>query len=179
MKVSVYIASSLDGYIARKDGSLDWLPGAETELEHPEDCGYKDFMASVDALLIGRHTFETVLSFGEWQYGEKPVFILSTTLTSLPKNLPQTVKLTSGSATEIVNDLESAGFRHIYLDGGKTIQTFLKADFVDELIITIIPVLIGDGIPLFGWVREDIRLELASSRTFDSGFVQNHYKIVK
>jgi dihydrofolate reductase len=180
MKVSVYIATSLDGFIARQDGSLDWLPGAEEQPESgAEDYGYQSFIESVDALVMGRITFETVLSFGSWPYGEKPVFVLSTTLESLPKNLPHNLKLKSGSVTEIYIDLKTAGFQHIYLDGGATIQKFLHAGLVDELIITIIPVLIGDGISLFGRLTKDVTLELLQCRRFDSGFVQNHYKIVK
>ena len=135
MKKSVYIATSLDGFIARKNGSLDWLPGSDGESRGDEDYGYHAFMDSVDVLVMGRNTYELVLSFGEWSYGDKKVIVLSHSLTELSPTLPDTVELLSCSPQELVAQLQTSGVKHIYVDGGKTIQGFLRAGLIDEIII--------------------------------------------
>lgn len=177
MKISVYIATSLDGFIARKDGSLDWLPGADGESAGDEDYGYHDFIATVDMLVMGRNTYELVLSFGgNWPYGDKPITILSNTLTELAPHVPDCVQLMSGTPNEIVTNLKTQGVQHIYIDGGKTIQAFLAAGLVDQLILTRVPVLIGSGIPLFSDLPNDIHLKHVTTQSFASGFVQSRYE---
>ena len=176
MKASVYIATSLDGFIAREDGSLDWLPGSEGGGD--EDYGYQAFMDSVDVLVMGRNSYEMVLSFGEWPYGDKRVVVLSRTLTELADHLPQTVELSAASPAVLVAELESSGAKHLYIDGGKVIQSFLKAGLIQELIITKIPVLIGPGLPLFGPLDQDMALRHIETKSFESGLVQSRYEVL-
>jgi dihydrofolate reductase len=181
MKTSVFIAISFDGFIARSNGDLDWLPNAESGESSPEneDYGYNDFFNSVDVMVMGRKTFEKVLSFGSWPYQNKKVIILSKSLHSLPNDLPETVELKSSSPKELISDLDKAGYNHIYVDGGMTIQQFLKDGMIDELIITRIPVLIGEGIPLFGYLKNDIKLKHVDTTSFKNGLVQSTYQLVK
>ena len=171
MRASVFIGTSLDGFIARVNGDLDFLPPGGGEPH-----GYDEFMATVDALVIGRKTFETVLTFDAWPYGEKPVFVLSTrTLAAAPPGA--VVERLSGDPHEIVSQLEGRGIRHVYVDGGITIQRFLQAGLIQRLIITRVPVLIGAGIPLFGAVQRDIVLRHVGTRQYASGLVQSEYLI--
>ena len=171
MKVTVFMGASVDGYIARPDGALDFLPA------EPEPHGYEELMASVDALVFGRHTYETVLGFGgEWPYGDKPVFVLSSRPLPPP---PAGAVLThlSGEPAAIVAELESRGIVHAYLDGGIAAQRFLRAGLVQRLVVTRVPVLIGSGIPLFGPLPHDVRLRHVATRSFPSGLVQSEYAI--
>jgi dihydrofolate reductase len=171
VKASVFIATSLDGFIARVDGGLDWLPAGGGE-EH----GYEAFIATVDALIIGRKTFETVLSFDAWPYGDKPVYVLSTRpLAAAPPGA--VVERMSGPPSEIVSQLAARGVRHAYVDGGITIQQFLRAGLIQRLIITRIPVLLGMGIPLFGATDRDIVLTHVGTRQYASGLVQSEYVV--
>lgn len=171
MKAAVFIGSSLDGFIARPDGGLDWLPPGGGE-EH----GYEAFMASVDALVIGRKTFETVLAFDAWPYGEKPVFVLSTRPLA-PAPSGATVERLAGAPADVVAQLSARGVRHAYVDGGITIQGFLRAGLIQRLIITRVPILIGEGIPLFGITGRDIPLRHVETRTYASGLVQSEYVV--
>jgi len=178
MKASVYIATSLDGFIARENGELDWLPQPGDDAENGEDYGYRAFMDSVDALVMGRNTYETVLSFGgQWPYGGKPVIVLSSGLVDIPESIASTVESTSDSPAELVERLSARGMNHLYIDGGKTIQSFLNAGLIRQLIITRIPVLIGSGIPLFGPLEQDIKLDHIRTRAFASGMVQSAYEV--
>jgi dihydrofolate reductase len=170
MNASVFIATSLDGFIARRDGRLDWLPEAS------EPHGYDEFMATVDTLIIGRKTFETVLGFDSWVYGEKPVVVLSTQPLA-PAPPGAVVERMSGPPLEIVSTLAARGVRHAYVDGGITIQGFLQAGLIQRLIITRIPVLLGDGIPLFGALERDIVLQHVGTRQYPSGLVQSEYAV--
>lgn len=171
MKASVFVGTSLDGFIARSNGSLDFLPPGGGEPH-----GYAEFMATVDALVIGRKTFETVLTFDAWPYGEKPVFVLSTrTLAPAPHGA--VTECMSGSPAKILAQLAARGIRHVYVDGGITIQRFLQAGLIQRLIITRVPVLIGDGIPLFGALQRDIVLRHVTTRQYSSGLVQSEYII--
>jgi dihydrofolate reductase len=173
LKASIFIGTSLDGFIARPDGALDFLPEGGGE-EH----GYEAFIASVDALVIGRKTYETVLGFDAWAYGEKPVLVLSSrALAPAPKGA--IVERMSGEPSDIVAVLESRGIRHVYVDGGITIQRFLAAGLIDRIIITRVPVLIGEGIPLFGALPRDIPLHHVATRQYQSGLVQSEYLIEK
>ena len=176
-RCSVFIATSLDGFISRSDGSIDWLNEANTVVPAGEDCGYAQFMSTVDALVMGRNTFEQVLSFEEWPYGSKPVVVLSRHLRSLPKHLPPTVSLSAEAPAALVARLLTEGLRHLYIDGGLTIQSFLTENLIDEMTITTIPVLLGSGKSLFGPLQRDVQLKLLSSKAFEFGFVQSKYHV--
>ncbi|MGD0588438.1 MAG: dihydrofolate reductase family protein [Thermoplasmata archaeon] len=174
MRLSVFVGVSVDGFLARKDDRLDFL------FQKPDvDNGYDDFIATVDSLVIGRGTFEVVRGFKVWPYGKRPVIVLSHT--------PRRVRVPSGtncevmSATpkQVVAHLAKRGVKHIYVDGGKTIQGFLRAGLVQRMIITRVPVLIGEGIPLFGLVPRDVRLKHVKTRTFRNGMVQTEYRVVR
>jgi dihydrofolate reductase len=171
IEASVFIGASLDGFIARTDGSLDWLPPGDAEPH-----GYDEFMATVEALVIGRKTFEKVLTFDAWPYGAKPVFALSSRPLP-PAPAGALVERMSGDPSEIVSQLAVRGVRHIYVDGGVTIQRFLQAGLIQRLIITRVPVLIGAGIPLFGATPRDIALNHVATRQYASGLVQSEYAI--
>ncbi len=176
MKCSVYIAASLDGFIAKPDGDIEWLDHPDYVLkDKKEDFGFYTFMDSVDALVMGRHTFEKVLSFGEWPY-EKPVVVLSSGQLTVPDHLEGKVIPMSGSPKEIVVECADRGFKHLYIDGGKTIQDFLNAHLIDVMTITRIPVLLGQGIPLFGETEADIHMELISCTQYENGFVMVVYE---
>jgi len=170
----VFIARSLDGYIAGKHGELDWL----NAIPNPEksDMGYVKFMEGVDALVMGRNTFETVCGFeGEWPY-TKPIFVMSRTLDAIPEQYKEKAALVHGTIPEIVEKINKKGYKNLYIDGGVTIQNFLKEDLIDELIITTIPILLGGGIPLFHELPKSLDFELLSSEVFLSQIVQSRYR---
>jgi dihydrofolate reductase len=173
VNTSVFVGVSVDGFIARADGALDWLPAGGGE-EH----GYEAFMASVDALVIGRNTYDTVLGFDQWPYGDKPVFVLSTRPLD-PAPTGAVVERMSGEPAEIVSRLAERGFRHAHVDGGITIQRFLRAGLIERLVITRVPVLIGSGIPLFGDLPADIRLGHVGTRQYATGLVQSEYVVLR
>jgi dihydrofolate reductase len=177
MVVSVYIAQSLDGYIAREDGNLDWLDAYNCSIPQCEDLGFHTFMASVDILVMGRNTYEKVRSFGVWPYEKKQVIVLSSQALEIPKSLEETVSHSSDTAQNIYKRLEDSGIQKVYLDGANTIQRFLRAGLVDEFIITIIPTLLGSGISLFGSVENDVQLELVSTQGYEFGVCQLNYKV--
>lgn len=173
IKNSVFIATSLDGYIAGKNNELEWLS------TFPEinqiDTGFEQFTSQVDAILMGRNTFEIVANFeGEWFY-KKPVFVWSNSLKEIPDRLKNKAFLVQGSISEILSEIHRKGFYRLYIDGGKTIQTFLKKDLIDEMIITTIPVLLGSGIPMFGDLPKELVFECINSTRFLDKVVQNHY----
>lgn len=178
-KVSVFVATSLDGFIARKNGSLDWLDRANTDVPHGEDGGFAAFMASIDVLVMGRNTFDQVQSFGQWPYGEKPLVVLTKRPLSIASELKRTVSTSQESPKDLLVRLGAEGTRHIYVDGGLTIQSFLNANLVDELTITLIPVILGEGKPLFGPQEKDIILKHIATKTLDFGFVQLKYEVIK
>jgi dihydrofolate reductase len=175
MKVSVYIATSMDGFIARPDGEIDWL--GEPPEEGGEDFGYQQFMDTVDVLVMGRNTYEKVRTFGDWPYGTKPVVVLSHRSVQIPGSIAESVEAMSCSPVELVNLLARRGAEHLYVDGGKTIQKFLEAGLIQRLIIMRIPILIGEGIPLFGPLQQDIELRRIETRTFPGGLEQSEYEI--
>ena len=177
MRVSVFIATSLDGYIARADGSLDWLEAQNARVPPGEDCGYGDFMADIDVLLMGRETFDKVSSFAEWPYDGKRVIVLSHR--PLSGAYVKLVEQRAGEPQEILAAVEEEGARHAYLDGGRTIQAFLHAGLVDDLVITSVPVLLGSGRRLFGELAADLPLETLSSRSYPFGFVQTAYRVLR
>ena len=178
IKVSVFIASSLDGYISRPDGDVSWLENIEP-LADGDDAGYGTFFGSIDVLVMGRGSFEKVLEFDPWPYGTKPVVVLSSSLTEVPEALRKTVKIESASPQALVDKLSQEGFRHIYLDGGQIIQSFLREGLVDDMVLTSIPVLIGEGRPLFGSLKKDIKLRLVACQSWPNGLVQSTYVVVK
>jgi len=173
---SVFIATSLDGFIARPDGTLDWLPVPEPD--GPEDYGYHAFMDSVDCLVMGRKSFETVLAFEPWPYEGKRVIVLSTTLESIPAGFESRAELFNGTPEAVAAKMEAEGVRRVYLDGGKTIQGFLRAGRVSDILITRIPILIGQGLSLFGSLSEDIALEHQRTSSYPNGFVQSVYGVL-
>ena len=179
MKISVYIAVSLDGYIAREDEGLDWLPQpGDPGLDPDEDYGYAAFFADIDTMVMGRNTFETVLGFGgDWPYEDKQVVVLRNRPLTIPPELTDKVSAMGGTPAEIAATLASQGVQHVYLDGGLTIQAFLRAGLVDEMIITTIPVLIGGGRPLFGLLESDIHLQHRATHAWPNGMVQSHYEL--
>ncbi len=176
IKTSVFIATSLDGFIARADGDLDWLSSGESASTE-QDFGYQEFMDSVDTIVIGRNTFEPVLTFDTWPYSGKRVVVLSSGPKAVPPHLTDSVEWLSLPPQRLVERLASQGATHLYVDGGKTIQGFLNAGLINELIITRIPILIGGGIPLFGPLNHDIRLTHIATRQFENGFVQSRYRV--
>jgi len=172
MTVSVFVGTSVDGFIARPNGDLDFLPAGGGEPH-----GYNEFMASVDALVIGRKTFETVLGFAAWPYGNKRVVVLSSGPVDLSAVRGGVVEQMAGTPAEIVSKLAASGAHHLYVDGGVTIQGFLRAGLVQRLIITRVPVLIGDGIPLFGTLPRNLRLNHVETQHYPSGLVKSEYRI--
>ena len=174
MKVSVFIGTSVDGFIARPNGALDFLPEGGGEPH-----GYNEFIAGVDALVIGRKTFETVLAFPAWPYGDKRVVVLSSRPLDFSSVHGGVVEQMTGPPAEIVSKLAASGARHLYVDGGITIQRFLRAGLIQRLIITRVPVLIGDGIPLFGTLPRDLRLRHVATQHYPSGLVKSEYDIAE
>ena len=171
MQLSVFCGVSVDGFLARPNHSLDFLDAGGQEPH-----GFEEFYASIDVVVIGRKTFEVVLTFGQWPYGRKPVVVLS----SRPLNFSSikgVIEQMSGEPGEIVKLLRSRGFKHAYIDGGITIQRFLAAGLVARLVVTRVPVLIGAGIPLFGPVPRDISLRHIETRSYKGGLVQSEYEI--
>ena len=176
MKASAFVATSLDGYIARSDGAIDWLgPSGD---EGNEDYGFAAFMDSVDMLVMGRNTYDTVMATGEWPYGDTPVIVLTHRPIEIPAELAHLVEARERPPIELVEELAGRGVDHLYVDGGATIQTFLSAGLVQRLIITTLPVLLGNGIPLFGTVDADVHLRHVNTVSFTNGLVQTTYDVV-
>ncbi len=170
--LSVFVGTSLDGFIARLDGTFDFLPPGGGEPH-----GYDEFIASVDAIVIGRKTFETVLALGAWPYGNKRVVVLSRRPVDFSAVSGGVVEQMAGTPAEIVSKLAATGAHHLYIDGGITIQEFLRAGLIQRIVITRVPVLIGEGIPLFGTLPADIRLRHIATRQYPSGLVSSEYLV--
>lgn len=171
MRTTVYVGTSLDGFIARKDGDIDWLVKYQNKEVHDS---YHEFISRIDAMLIGRGTFEKVITFPEWPY-EKKVFVLSSSLKQIPDTLNEKATLVAMKPAALLNYLAGKGFSNIYVDGGKVIQSFLKEDLIDEFIITRVPELIGSGIPLFGDLDNDLRFEHIRTNIYSNGLVKSQY----
>jgi dihydrofolate reductase len=171
MMVSVFVGTSVDGFIARPNGDLDFLPPGGGEPH-----GYDEFIATVDAIVIGRKTFETVLGMEEWPYADKRMVVLSSHHIDLSA-ARGVVEQMAGPPSDILSQLATSGIRHVYVDGGITIQGFLRAGLIQRLVITRVPVLIGDGTPLFGSLPHDIRLHHVATRHYPSGLVQSEYHL--
>ena len=172
MTASVFVGTSVDGFIARLNDDLDFLPP-----DGGEPHGFEEFFATVDALVMGRRTFEKVLSFNDWPYGEKLVVVLSTHPLDFSAIPNAVVEQMSGTPAEIVARLSARGLHHLYIDGGITIQEFLRAGLIQRLVVTRVPVLIGEGIPLFGTLPHDIKLQHVATRHYPSGLVQSEYQL--
>ena len=175
--VSVFIATSLDGFIARENGDIDWLNAANETVTKGEDCGYAVFMESVDVLVMGRNTYEQVLSFGEWPYQNKPVIVLSSKTLGIPVSLGDIVTHSSESPKQLCARLAQEGVKRINIDGGITIQGFLAEGLVSDITITLIPVVLGSGKSLFGQLENDISVKHITTKTYDFGFVQVTYQV--
>jgi dihydrofolate reductase len=172
VKTSVYIGTSLDGFIAKTDGNIDWLTQyANDDAIH----AYEEFMNWIDAIVIGRGTFEKILSFPSWPYIKK-AFVLSSSLKQLPDTLRDKATLLSMNPKELLSYLSRIGFSSIYVDGGKVIQSFLKEDLIDDLIISKVPLLIGNGIPLFGFLGANLQFKHIRTEVQSNGLVRSYYK---
>ena len=183
MKCSVYIATSTDGYIATPDGGVDWLHTAgnsEADMGS-EDMGFRAFMDSVDCMIMGRKCMETISSMNltpeQWPYGDVHIVVLSNTVAEPPQNLRGKVEMYSGDIQNLILQLESSGFKHAYIDGGSTITSFINLKLIDEMIITKVPILLGEGIPLFGKINQSIKLENAKAVVFPNDFIQVKYNV--
>ncbi|MCI0563991.1 MAG: dihydrofolate reductase family protein [Nitrososphaera sp.] len=171
VNIILYIATSLDGYIARKDGSIDWLSMVET---NDTDYGYADFYRSVDALVMGRRTYEQALGFGEWPYPGKPSYVFTRQRLTSKRN---DVFFTSAKPDTVIREMETQGFKRIWLVGGAELTAaFLKFRLVDEYIISIIPIILGEGIPMFLPPIPEERLKLIQSQQYPTGLVQLRYR---
>ncbi len=172
----VFIAVSLDGYIARQDGDIDWLLQRD---DPTEDHGYTAFIADKEWIVMGRGSYEKVLTFKEWPY-DRPVLVLSRQLadTPVPEALKGKVQFSRLTPKDVLNDLAAQNVQRVYLDGGQVIQSFLREGLVADIVITTVSVLLGSGKPLFGSLSRDINLTLLSSRSFPSGLVQSHYRLM-
>ena len=175
MRTFVYVGTSLDGFIAEKDGDIDWL--GEFEGEEVRRA-YRGFISKIDAVVIGRGTFEKVLTYRTWPY-DKMVFVLSSSVTQIPGNLKGKVRILSLKPGEILAFLAKGGFSSISVDGGKVIQAFLREDCIDELVITRVPLLLGSGIPLFGDLDKDLKFDHIQTEVFSNGLVKSHYRRVR
>jgi dihydrofolate reductase len=171
MKLSVFVGTSLDGFIARRNGQYDFLPPGGGEPH-----GYEEFIASVDTILIGRNTLEVALKLPNWPYGDKRVVVLSHRPLQLSE-VTGRVEQMSGEPAEVAQKLSASGSEHVYVDGGTTVQEFLRAGQIHDLTITRVPVLIGEGISLFGRVPKDIKLRHVVTRQYRSGMVTSEYEV--
>ena len=173
MKNFVYIAVSLDGFIATKDGGVAWLD----EIHNPtgSDLGYREFLSNIDALLMGRNSFEKVASFPEWPY-DKKVFVFSNSLKSINPGLIDKAEIVSGTLEAVLKQINDRGYRNLYIDGGKTVSSFLARNLIDEMTITTIPVLLGAGIPLFSGLKSKINLTHVSTEVCLNALVKTTYR---
>lgn len=168
----VYVATSLDGFIATREGGLDWL----LELPNPDqsDYGYKQFIGGIDAIVMGRNTFETVLTFDRWPY-DRPTFVLSHTLKTVPDAVVGRAEIVSGDLGRLVTQLNAQGYLNLYIDGGRVIQSALQADLIDTMIITRVPILLGEGIPLFGTLTQHLKFNPAKTEVLNEMLVKSYY----
>ena len=174
MQASAFIATSLDGFIARPNNAIDWLEDASSDAT--EDYGYEQFIASVGCVVMGRKTFERILTFPEWPYQHQRAIVMSSSLKSLPTSLGEQVQLFNGDVTELIQLLDAEGETHLYVDGSRVIQAFIAAKLLTDLTITTIPLLIGEGIHLFGGpLAKDVRLTHIGTKAYQNGFVQSQY----
>ena len=183
MSCTVYVGASVDGFIARENDTFDFLEASDGSGETPgdpnEDYGFAEFMKSIDALVMGRRTFEVVRPFAQWPYGETPVFVWTRRPLDLPPDYPHPVEPVAGLPADVVAQLAQRGLHRLYVDGGRTIQTFLEAGYVDRLVVSRVPVLIGQGISLFGPLSRDVKLEHVATKVWPGGMVRSEYAVVR
>jgi dihydrofolate reductase len=172
----IYTAVSLDGYIAKKDGSIDWL--METRNAGGSDLGFRKFIENIDTIVMGRNTFELVMTFESWFY-TKPFFVLSSTLKSISEKLAGNAEFLNYDQPTVVKKHNSRNYYNLYIDGGKTMREFLKLNLIDDMIITQIPILPGEGIPLFGFLSKEQKFKLKKSEVLLNTLVKNHYMKIK
>ena len=184
MKCSVYIATSVDGFIAKDDGSVDWLHTAgnpEADMGNQTDMGMNDYFSSFDCMIMGRKCMDMISSMKltpeQWPYGDTRIIVLSNTIKVAPENMLGKVEIYSGDIQALISNLESEGYEHAYIDGGATIQAFINLKLINEMTITRAPILLGEGIPLFGKTFKDIKLEEAKATAFPNDFIQVKYKV--
>ncbi|MEA3136841.1 MAG: hypothetical protein QOJ26_817 [Thermoplasmata archaeon] len=175
MTVSVFVGTSVDGFLARPDGTFDFLPSDGGG----EAGGFTEFFSTIDALVMGRNTFDVVGGMAEWPYGDKHLVVLSHRPVDLSRAPPGKAETMQGEPKEVVARLAARGLRRLYVDGGLTIQAFLRAGLVDRITVTKVPVLIGQGIPLFGALPKDVKLRHVATRTIPGGMVQSEYEVVR
>jgi len=175
MKISAYIAVSLDGFIARKNGNIDWLTEIDN-LDSFEDYGYDEFYQTIDCLIMGSNSFTSIIKYEPWPYADKKVFVLSHAINEVAPQDVDKYEIYSGSISALITKLQKQGYDHISIDGGQTIQSFINEGLINELTITTIPILLGEGIPLFGKVANDIKLKLVESKAYENGYVKNSYQ---
>lgn len=174
---SAFLAVSLDGFIARRDGRLDWLDAANAKAPPGEDFGYADFFAATDGVVMGRNTFETVAGFDPWPFDGKPATVLTSRAPAIPPHLAGKVMMLNAAPAEAAARCAAAGAHRLYIDGGRTIQRFLAAGLLDDLTLTVIPVLLGDGRALFGPLENDVALDHVATKAFGCGYVQTTYRV--
>lgn len=173
----VFIATSLDGFVARPDHRIDWLT-KQPDAGH--DLGYESFSKSVDGIVMGRGSYENVLTFGDWPY-KVPTMVMSKTLrqSDVAEDIQDKVTITALDPEPLMTALDDSGWSRAYVDGGKVVQSFINEGLIEDMVITTVPILIGQGIRLFGPLAQDIDLELTKSASFDNGLVQSTYRLVK
>ena len=190
MKCSIFIAPSVDGYIATEDGGVHWLEtvgktvsekDASSDLMEYFTNTFSNYIKSVDCMVIGRKLMEVLSSFNltpeQWPYGDTEIIVLSTTIKEPPANLKNRVQMYSGTIPELITKLEKEGHKHAYVDGGTTITAFLNFQLIDEMTLTLAPVLLGSGVPLFGKLFKQIKLEDAQATAFPNNFIEIKYKV--
>ena len=184
MKCSVFIATSLDGFIASEDGGIDWLNeagDASADMQDNQDMGFAAFMQQIDCMVMGRHTMEKIASFNlseeQWPYGDIPIFVLSRTLTRLPENLPCSVQLFDGEISDLVGHCEQQNLQHAYIDGGTVISEFINHGLIQQMIVTRAPVVLLKGIPLFKNLKRNVSFNQVTSEAFANNFIQETYQL--
>jgi len=184
MKCSVFIATSVDGYIATISGNIDWLENAgkaDADMGEFSDLGFNKYISSIDCMIMGRRCMEKISSFNlsseQWPYGDIPIFVLSNTLKEAPNNLKDKVEMYAGEIPVLISRLERKGLQHAYIDGGATITSFLNLGLINEMTITRAPVLLGNGISLFGKTSSPIKLENSKAEVYPNDFIQVKYKV--
>ncbi len=180
VKVSVFIGTSLDGFIAREDGDIGWLDSANKKATPGEDFGFNSFLESVDLIVMGRKTFEQVITFNDWSYKDTKMIVLTSRDIEIPEKLKKTVTTSNTlSSAQLIKELSDQPINHIYVDGGTVIQDFLSTGLVDEITVTIVPILIGNGKPFSRLLPKDLYLQHLKTTVYDFGFVQNKYRVNK
>jgi len=184
MKCSSYIATSIDGFIATKDGSIEWLHSAGNGKEltgENSDMGFAAYLATVDCMIMGRKTLQTIAAMNlapeQWPYGDLRIIVLSNSLKEIPNDLPGKTELFSGDLTRLIESLSDNGHKHAYIEGGTTIQSFINLKHLNEITITKVPIILGEGIPLFGEVSKHVQLDQAKSVSYENDFVQLKYRL--